>query len=102
MIIFIVIFFLLLLVGWSFSSLAGILLSMLVYTAIFFALTQFFKLLELDPTESFLDGVRSYVGLLFASILFFTTPIWDSDGYCEHQKDTFEVDDRRTLEEMGR
>lgn len=100
MIIFVVIFFLLLLVGWSLSSLAGIVLSMVVYTVIFFALTQFFKLLDVDPTESFIDGIRSYVGLIFASILFFTTPIWDSDGYCEHQKDTFEVNDRRTMEDV--
>ena len=87
-------------IGWFISSVLGVVASVATIALIYYGFTKFFQSIEVDPTESFADGVRTYIGLIFGALIFLTTPIWDSEGFCDYQTEAYEVDKAHTMEDL--
>ena len=86
--------------SYAFSSWLGVVATSAAYILIYLILTKLLKIMtEGNDLGSFEDSVRTYIGLIFAGIIFLTVPIWDSEGYCEHQSESFDVAQQRTLED---
>lgn len=57
--------------------------------------------MDVDISDnSFADNVTTYAGLLFAGTVLLTTPMWDSEGFCDHQRESYDVAQSRTLEDI--
>lgn len=98
------IFGLFLYIGWSISSVLGLIGFVAITGLGYFGLTKFLMSEKHGAggieEESFEDKVRWYVPLLFGMLVLLTTPIWDSDGYCDHQTEAYELPASRTLQDM--
>ena len=92
----IVLFIIFLYLGWVYSSILGILITSGVYIAAY-------KFQEKNGLAD-IDDIAVYVSLIISSLVFLSTPIWDSYGYCAHQlsfRETVEVDPLTMISRFG-
>lgn len=90
-------------IGWYISSVLG-LIGFLAVTAVgYLGCTKLLKTAsdsgEIEE-DSFEDKIRWYVPLVFGLLVLLTTPIWDSDGYCDHQTEAEIVPGTPTLRDV--
>ncbi len=90
-------------IGWYISSGLGLIGFLLVTGLSYFGvtklLTNVFETGEIIE-DSFEDKVRWYVPLVFGLLVLLTTPIWDSNGYCDHQTEAELRPATRTLQDV--
>ena len=91
---FVVIFFIIFVyLMWLFSSVLGMVISIAVWIAVFIGVR---KLLDDDDSS----GFGMFIAFLPSMLIFFSTPIWDSSGFCEHQRESRMYDKDRTIEDL--
>jgi hypothetical protein len=99
LVLFLIIF---LLIGYTLTSTLGIFISLIFASAGYFLGKKFIATDELseDYDHGFQDFVKFTLASIFGGMVFLTTPLWDEKGYCEHQVDSYKVNQTRTLEDI--